>query len=239
MGKVVFVPMQDPRGHGDSEAGGDGVALERGAAFRDYAWEAGNDAEGEAEGFVYDARQIWQAFQDGEFHLGAWIWKCSLQFCRELCVDPGILDHLVYACRQPIARCICCCCQDAVGFVFDLIWSRRDPAFFGVWRQQFVEDCFAGVFADPAGVEIGFGDEDLLFSVLQSPSANGTLGAIREEGGLGGKTYFLQAQDVRKRRAHFFQHPLRKTAHDAQLRPLLENPQRGANASNQLEEIGA
>jgi hypothetical protein len=29
-----------------------------------------------------------------------------------------------------------------------------------------VEDCFAGVLADSAGVEIGFGDEDLLFGVL-------------------------------------------------------------------------
>ena len=77
-GKVVFVPMQDPRGHGDGEAGGDEVALKLGAAFRDNAREAGNDAKGEAEGFVDDTRQIWQAFQNGKLHLGAWIWKCSL-----------------------------------------------------------------------------------------------------------------------------------------------------------------
>jgi hypothetical protein len=49
----------------------------------------------------------------------------------------------------------------------------------------------------------------------------------------------LQIQDVRKRRAHPFQHPLGKTVHDEQLRPLLENPQSRANASDQLEEVGA
>lgn len=75
MGKVVFVPMQDPRGHGNGEAAGNHVALKIGAAFRDDAREAGNDAEGEAEGFVHDARQIGQALQNGKFHLGAWIWK--------------------------------------------------------------------------------------------------------------------------------------------------------------------
>lgn len=166
MRKVVFVPMQDPGGHRDREAGGDGVALELGAACGDYAREAGDDAEGEAEGFVYDASQIWKAFQNSEFYLGIWIRKCSLQFCRELCVDLGILDHLVYSCRQPIARCISCCCQDAIGFVFDLIWGWGDPAFFGIWRQQFVEDCCARFIVDPAGLEIGFGDEDLLFGVL-------------------------------------------------------------------------
>ena len=100
MGKVVFVAMQDPRGHGNSEAGGNHVALKIGAALRDDAREAGNDAEGETEGFVHDARQIGQAFQNGKFHLGVWIWK------------------------------------------------------------------FAGVFADSAGVDIGFGDEDLLFGLL-------------------------------------------------------------------------
>jgi hypothetical protein len=29
-----------------------------------------------------------------------------------------------------------------------------------------VEDCSAGFLADSAGVEIGFGDEDLLFGLL-------------------------------------------------------------------------
>jgi hypothetical protein len=47
-----------------------------------------------------------------------------------------------------------------------LIWSWGNPAFFGIWRQQFVEDCFECVFADSAGVEIGFDDEDLLFGLL-------------------------------------------------------------------------
>ena len=109
MGKVVFVQMQDPGGHRDSEAGGDGVAFELGAAFRDYTREAGDDAEGEAEGFVYDASQIRKAFQNGELHLSVWIRECSLQFCREICVDLGVLDHLVYSRGQPIARCISCC----------------------------------------------------------------------------------------------------------------------------------
>ena len=126
--------MQDPGGHRDGKAGGDSVALELGAAFGDYAREARDDAEGEAEGFVYDTSQIWKAFQNGELHLGVWIWECSLQFCGELCVDLAILDYLVHSRRQTIARCISSCCQDAIGFVFDLIWSWGDPAFFGNGR---------------------------------------------------------------------------------------------------------
>ena len=51
--------------------------------------------------------------------------------------------------------------------------------------------------------------------------------------------YFLQVQDLRQRRAHSFQNPWGKTVHKAQLWPLLENPERRANAPHQLEEIGA
>lgn len=98
-----------------------------------------------------------------------------------------------------------------------------------------MEDCCAGVFDDSTSVEIGFDNEDLLFGVLRFSSVNVTLGRDL----VGRTTYFLQIQDLRKRRTHFFQHPLGKAVHDAQLWPLLENPERRANASHQLKEMGA
>ena len=46
MRKVVFVQMEDPGGHRDGEACGDGVALELGATLRDDARKTRDDAEG-------------------------------------------------------------------------------------------------------------------------------------------------------------------------------------------------